>query len=42
MHKSRLGTIVIDCQTADLDVASAFWSKALGCDLAERANNWDR
>jgi predicted enzyme related to lactoylglutathione lyase len=30
MHKSRLGTIVIDCQTEDLDAAAAFWSKALG------------
>ena len=30
MHKSRLGTVVIDCQTADLDPAADFWSKALG------------
>ena len=30
MHKSRLGTIVIDCQTADIDAAAAFWSQALG------------
>jgi predicted enzyme related to lactoylglutathione lyase len=30
MHKSRLGTIVIDCQTQDIAAASAFWSAALG------------
>ncbi len=30
MHKSRLGTIVIDCQTDDLDQAARFWSAALG------------
>ena len=30
MHKSRLGTIVIDCQTADLDSAARFWAEALG------------
>jgi predicted enzyme related to lactoylglutathione lyase len=31
VHKSRLGTIVIDCQTGDVDAAAAFWSQALGC-----------
>jgi len=30
MHKSRLATIVIDCQTEDLDSAARFWSAALG------------
>ena len=30
MHKSRLGTIVIDCQTGDVDAAADFWSQALG------------
>jgi hypothetical protein len=30
MHKSRLGTIVIDCQTDRLDDAASFWSAALG------------
>jgi predicted enzyme related to lactoylglutathione lyase len=30
MHKSRLGTLVIDCQTEQLDAAAAFWSEALG------------
>ena len=30
MHKSRLGTVIIDCQTDDLDAAARFWSEALG------------
>jgi len=30
MHKSRLGGFIIDCQTEDLDAATAFWSAALG------------
>lgn len=30
MHKSRLGGLIIDCETADLDEAAEFWSKALG------------
>ena len=30
MHKSRLGTVVIDCQTEQVDSAAAFWSGALG------------
>ena len=30
MHKSRLGTVVIDCQTEDLDEPARFWSAALG------------
>jgi hypothetical protein len=30
MHQSRLGQIIIDCKTADLDVAAAFWGDALG------------
>ncbi|MEO1275436.1 MAG: VOC family protein [Pseudomonadota bacterium] len=29
-HRSRLGVIVIDCQTADLGPATAFWANALG------------
>ena len=31
MHKSRLGTIVVDCETDDLSGAEDFWSEALGC-----------
>lgn len=30
MHKSRLGNIVIDCQTDDLLNEARFWSAALG------------
>jgi len=35
MHKSRLATIVIDCQTEDLDAAARFWSAALGRDASK-------
>ena len=31
MHRSRLGALVIDCRTEDLEVAAEFWSQALGC-----------
>ena len=31
MHRSRLGAIIIDCQTDDLDAATDFWGQALGC-----------
>lgn len=30
MHKSRLGGLIIDCQTDDLGAAAEFWSRALG------------
>lgn len=30
MHKSRLGGIIIDCHSDDLDADAEFWSKALG------------
>ena len=30
MHRSRLSTFVIDCQTTDVDEAARFWSAALG------------
>ncbi|MCG6888424.1 MAG: VOC family protein [Gammaproteobacteria bacterium] len=30
MHKSRLGTVIIDCETDDLDSEARFWSAALG------------
>src|SRR5690348_15317683 len=32
MHRSRLGTIVIDCD--DIDAGTAFWSRALGMKAA--------
>ncbi len=30
MHRSRLGTIIIDCQTDDFERDATFWSAALG------------
>ena len=30
MHKSRIGTLVIDCNTNDIEEAAAFWAGALG------------
>jgi hypothetical protein len=30
MHKSRLSSVIIDCQNADLEAAGTFWSQALG------------
>ena len=30
MHKSRLSTIVIDCEVDDLDGATDWWGRALG------------
>jgi predicted enzyme related to lactoylglutathione lyase len=41
MHRSRLGTIVIDCQTGDVDSAAAFWSQALGWDARPLADPAD-
>lgn len=30
MHKSRLGTVVIDCQTDQVETAARFWACVLG------------
>jgi len=30
MHKSRLGGLIIDCETDDLETAARFWGEALG------------
>jgi predicted enzyme related to lactoylglutathione lyase len=30
MHKSRLGALIVDCETEDLHREAAFWSAALG------------
>ncbi|CAM3801049.1 VOC family protein [Ectopseudomonas alcaliphila] len=35
MHRSRLGNIVIDCNTGDLLADARFWSQALGYPLPE-------
>jgi Glyoxalase-like domain len=36
MHRSRLAGFIIDCQNAELDPASQFWSAALGMSPGER------
>jgi predicted enzyme related to lactoylglutathione lyase len=33
MHKSQLAGFIIDCDTADLERAAAFWSRALGLEM---------
>jgi predicted enzyme related to lactoylglutathione lyase len=35
MHKSRLGTVIIDCQTDDLGREAEFWSAALGGEIGQ-------
>lgn len=35
MHKSRLATFVIDCETEDLNAGARFWSAALGRAVSE-------
>jgi hypothetical protein len=34
MHRSKLSTFVIDCETGDIDSAATFWSRALGKEFA--------
>ncbi|OLO10353.1 hypothetical protein BTW10_15245 [Chromohalobacter japonicus] len=34
-HKSRLQTLVIDCETDDLASDAAFWGSALGCEVLD-------
>ena len=34
MHKSRLGTVIIDCETDDLEREAQFWGAALGGEVA--------
>ena len=41
MHKSRLGALVIDCDTQDLDAEASFWGKALGCTLKRSSDPVD-
>jgi Glyoxalase-like domain len=38
MHKSRLAGFIIDCRTADLEAAAAFWSVALNLPVRPAAN----
>jgi len=35
MHRSRLAGFIIDCENGDLEAAAEFWSRALGCAIAE-------
>ena len=35
-HRSRLAGFIIDCKVDDLDAAADFWSRALGCSVADR------
>src|SRR5215471_11073380 len=41
MHRSRLGTIVIDCQALDVDQAARFWGAALGAEIHRLADSSD-
>jgi len=40
MHKSRFCALVIDCENADLEAASRFWSGALGKKVKETEGNY--
>ena len=42
MHRSRLGGLIIDCQTKDLDAAARFWGEALGLKVRPSANPEDK
>jgi len=39
MHKSRLGVVVIDCETGDFERDMNFWGKALGYDVKRSADS---
>lgn len=38
MHKSRLGAIIVDCQTDSLEREAKFWGAALGGSVVRPAN----
>jgi predicted enzyme related to lactoylglutathione lyase len=40
MHKSRLCAVIIDCENADLEAATRFWSQALGRTAKEPQGNY--
>ena len=40
MHKSRLGTVIIDCETADLESEARFWGAALGGETGSLRPGW--
>jgi predicted enzyme related to lactoylglutathione lyase len=39
MHRSRLAGFIIDCNTADLEAATRFWSAALGLEAHSAASS---
>lgn len=39
MHKSRLGGLIIDCETDDLATATAFWTRALGYTVRDQTHS---
>lgn len=41
MHKSRLGGLIIDCQTDNLDKAKEFWTGALGYESVQSSDTAD-
>jgi predicted enzyme related to lactoylglutathione lyase len=41
MHKSRLGAVIIDCLTDNLEADAAFWAAALGREAKRSANPED-
>ncbi len=42
MHRSKLSTFVIDCQTDDVAAAAEFWSQALGRPVVPESQIDDR
>ena len=42
MHRSRLGAVIIDCQTNNLEEAAEFWSQALGCPTVRSTDPADK
>ena len=39
MHKSRLGAVIVDCQSDDLEGEVEFWSAALGGSPSRRSDD---
>lgn len=42
MHRSRLGCLVIDCETDDLDQDAEFWGGVFGATVISRNNPEDK
>ena len=38
MHRSRLGGLIIDCNTDDLEGAATFWTQALGYEAIDSSD----